>query len=104
MNGGPVLVIAPHALDEVLGCGGTVARHARGGAKVDVLVLMGDGSGRDAARRTAAGRAAELLGARPPRFAGFPENRSDAIPLLELVGAVERALRELSPETVYVSP
>ncbi|MFI5020490.1 MAG: PIG-L deacetylase family protein [Alphaproteobacteria bacterium] len=104
MSGSPVLVIAPHALDEVLGCGGTVARDAGTGAKVDILVLMGDGSGRDAARRTAAGRAAELLGARPPRFAGFPENRSDTIPLLELVGAVERALRELSPETVYVSP
>ena len=24
----PVLIIAPHALDEALGCGGTIARHA----------------------------------------------------------------------------
>ena|ERR1700688_4276523 len=100
---GAVLVIAPHGLDEVLGCGGAMALHADAGCRVEVLVLMGDGSGRDGARRAAAGKAAELLGAAAPRFAGFPENRSDTVPLLELVGAVERTLRELSPETVYVS-
>jgi len=103
MAAGPVLVVAPHALDEVLGCGGAVAKAARAGARIDVLILMGDGSGRDAARRVAAGKAAQLLGARPPRFAGFPENRSDEVPLLELVGAVERAVRESAPTSVYVS-
>jgi len=103
MAPGPLLVIAPHGLDEVLGCGGAMARAAREGVGVDVLILMGDGSGRDGARRAAALRAAESLGARPPRFAGFPENRSDTVPLLELVGAVERAVRELAPATVYVS-
>ena len=103
MAAGAVLVLAPHGLDEVLGCGGAMALHAGAGSRVEVLVLMGDGSGRDAARRTAAGKAAALLGAAAPRFAGFPENRSDTVPLLELVGAVERTLRELAPETVYVS-
>ena len=98
-----VLVVAPHGLDEVLGCGGTVARHAGEGARVDILILMGDGTGRDAPRRVAAGKAARLLGAEAPRFAGFPENRSDTIPLLELVAAVEGVVRELRPATVYVS-
>ena len=103
MAAGAVLVIAPHGLDEVLGCGGAIALHADAGSRVEVLVLMGDGSGRDGARRAAAGKAAELLGGAAPRFAGFPENRSDTVPLLELVGAVEAALREAAPETVYVS-
>lgn len=98
-----VLVIAPHGLDEALGCGGAIARHADEGDKVHVLVLFGDGSGRDAARRRNASKAAEILGASAPRFAGFPENRSDTIPLLELVGAVERCASELKPEIVYVS-
>lgn len=103
MAGGTILVVAPHGLDEVLGCGGSIARHAKAGERVEILIVMGEGTGRDAARRVAAGRAAELLGARAPRFAGFPENRGDTIPLLELVAAVEGSARELSPETVYVS-
>lgn len=99
----PVLVIAPHALDEVLGCGGTIKLHTSAGRKVHVLVLCGDGTGLDGKRREAAGRAATLLGAEPPQFAGFPENRSDTIPLGEMVTAIERAVGGIKPATVYVS-
>src|SRR5947207_5681036 len=70
-----VLVVAAHALDEVLGCGGAMALHAAAGSAVHVLVLCGDGAGMDGRRRIAAGEAAALLGAQPPRFAGLPENR-----------------------------
>lgn len=103
MSTAPMLVIAAHALDEVLGCGGTMALHAASGAAVHVLVLCGDGSGVDAKRRRAAGEAAALLGAQPPRFAGLPENRSDTVALSEAVGAVERAVAELRPGAVYVT-
>jgi LmbE family N-acetylglucosaminyl deacetylase len=37
-----VVVLAPHMDDEVLGCGGTLARHVRAGARVTV-VFMTDG-------------------------------------------------------------
>lgn len=103
MPNGPVLVVAPHALDEVLGCGGTIALAAVAGRKVHVLVLCGDGTGRDGKRRAAAERSARLLGAEPPRFAGFPENASDTVPLGKVVEVIERAASELRPETVYVS-
>jgi LmbE family N-acetylglucosaminyl deacetylase len=98
-----VLVISPHGLDEALGCGGAMARHAAEGDAVHVLILFGDGTGRDAARRINAQKAAKILGAHPPRFAGFPENRSDTIPLIEIVGAIEKCASELKPEVVYVS-
>lgn len=99
----PVLVVAPHALDEVLGCGGAMALESTAGRKVHVLVLCGDGSGIDGKRRIAAAAAATLLGAEPPRFAGFPENRSDTIALGNIVEAVERLAGEIRPSTVYVS-
>jgi LmbE family N-acetylglucosaminyl deacetylase len=103
MAASPVLVIAPHALDEVLGCGGAIALHSASGTPVHVLVLCGDGSGLDGKRREAAAQAASILGANTPHFAGFPENRSDTIPLGDLVGAIERTVNELKPATVYVS-
>jgi LmbE family N-acetylglucosaminyl deacetylase len=98
-----VLVIAPHGLDEALGCGGTMARHADESDSVHVLILFGDGTGRDAARRINANNSAKILGAKPPRFAGFPENRSDTLPLLEVVGVIEKYVVELKPEVVYAS-
>ena len=33
-----ILVIAPHADDEVLGCGGTIAKHAHFGDSVHILI------------------------------------------------------------------
>lgn len=97
-----ILVICPHALDEVLGCGGTIATHAGLGDRVDILVLFGDGSGLDATRRIAAPEVAKILRSNPPRFVGFPENRSDTVPLVEVVGAVERAIAAIKPATLYV--
>lgn len=98
-----ILVIAPHGLDEALGCGGAMARHADEGDAVHVLILFGDGTGRDAARRVNAQKAAKILGANAPRFAGFPENRSDTVPLLDVVAAIERCAAEVKPNVVYVS-
>lgn len=97
-----VLVICPHAMDEALGCGGTMALHAEAGDRVATLVLFGDGSGMDGTRRVAAPAAAAVLGAAPPRFVGLPENRSDTLPLIEVIGAVERAVAELEPTIVYL--
>ena len=98
-----VLVVAPHGLDEALGCGGTMARHADEGDTVHTLVLFGNGTGRDAARRVNAAAAAGILGSAAPRFAGFPENRSDTLPLLDIVGAIERCVNEIKPQIVYIS-
>lgn len=99
----PVLVIAPHALDEVLGCAGVMALATNAGRQVHVLVLCGDGSGLDGKRRDAAAKAAILLGAAPPRFAGFPENKSDTVALGDIVSVIEKTSQELRSSTVYVS-
>jgi N-acetylglucosamine malate deacetylase 1 len=99
---GRILVVAPHAMDEVLGCGGTILRRHAGGAEIRALVLCGDGTGRDAERRANAAEAATRLGLPPYRFAGFPENRSDAVPLLDMVAAIEAEIVEFAPDTVLV--
>lgn len=89
-------------MDEVLGCGGTIARLSAEGMKVETLVLFGDGTGLDAARRPAGADAARILGSAPPRCAGFPENRGDTLALLDVVAAVERAITEIRPSEMYV--
>lgn len=105
-----VLVIAAHPDDEVLGCGGTIARHRADGDQVSLLFLAdgvgarGDTSARTAelpARRAAGDAAAELLGATAPIYLDFPDNRLDTVALLDLVQAVERVAAEIRPGRVY---
>ena len=96
------LVIAPHGMDEVLGCGGTMAGLAAAGYDVHTLVLFGDGSGRDAQRRLAGQAAASVLGTNAPSYSGFPENRGDTVPLAEVISAVERLIARLRPTEIFV--
>ncbi|MGF1609147.1 MAG: PIG-L deacetylase family protein [Kiloniellales bacterium] len=108
-----VLVVAAHPDDEVLGCGGTSARHAAAGDDVHVLVLAEGATSRDLARqatersaeisalRDAAAAAAETLGTRAPRFAGLPDNRLDGHDLLDVVKIVEAVVADLRPSIVY---
>jgi LmbE family N-acetylglucosaminyl deacetylase len=100
-----VLIVAAHPDDEVLGVGGTVARLAEAGARVHLLIVAEGGTGREAdhaaALRAAAGRAAHVLGARPPRFLGLPDQRLDTLPLIEVTRAIERVVAEVAPAAVY---
>src|SRR3546814_887113 len=98
-----ILVVAPHGLDEVLGCGGTVARLVTEGATAHLLVLNGDGTGRDEARRVVTRKVADMLGFASVTLGSFPENRSDTVALSELIGVVEGAVRDCAPSVVYVT-
>jgi LmbE family N-acetylglucosaminyl deacetylase len=102
-----VLAVVAHPDDEVLGCGGTLALHARRGDDVQVLTLTDGVSSRgsqpDAARRrrAAAARAAETLGVKRMTHRDFPDNALDSIPLLDLVQAVESITQAFRPHVVY---
>lgn len=60
---GPVLVVAPHPDDEILGCGGAIALHvARGDAVTVAMVTAGEVGGEAAARLAESRTAAAHLG------------------------------------------
>jgi N-acetylglucosamine malate deacetylase 1 len=103
-----VAVIAAHPDDEVLGCGGTLARHASLGDIVHILFLAdgvtsrgnADGSNSEV-RLQSAKLAAEILGAQPPSTLALPDNKLDALPLLEIVQGVEAFMADKKPTIVY---
>ncbi len=100
-----VLVIAAHPDDELLGCGGTVALHARAGDDVTSVIVCEGESLRYGPGGVGQGehirRAAETLGVQDVRTLGFPDQRLDTITLTEIITPLETVVREVEPEVVY---
>ncbi len=84
-------MLAAHADDETLGCGGTIAKLARAGWRVD-LVVVSDGvvtaRGHRQDNRPHAEAAAAALGVAPPRYLGFPDQHFDRVSMLDLSQAL----------------
>lgn len=102
-----VLIVAAHADDEVLGCGGTIARHVFEGDAVHV-VFMADGVGSRGAdrlgelkeRNQARDEALRVLGVAEWHALDFPDNRMDQVPLLDVVRKLESIIEKLQPKRV----
>lgn len=103
-----ILIVAAHADDEALGCGGTIARHVAEGDTV-FAVFMADGvSSRTQAvqddltnRNAAAEHAREILGIRENFYLGLPDNRLDSLHLIEVIEHLEPIVRRLQPNIIY---
>lgn len=109
-----ILVVAAHPDDEVLGCGGTIARHAEAGDQVNVLIVAEGATSRQKQRdRTqttlelsnlakAAQRAGEILGAKGVELLDLPDNRLDSLDRLDLIKEIEMRVARHQPQVVYV--
>lgn len=101
-----VLVVAAHPDDDVLGCGGYMARLAAEGAHVDVLLLSDGVTSRDVQpqavldRQESARAALTVLGVGAPHLEHFPDNAMDSVPLLDVARAVTERVESLEPDTL----
>jgi LmbE family N-acetylglucosaminyl deacetylase len=106
-----ILILVAHPDDEVLGCGGTIAKLTDQGANVHIAFLADGVFSRNGdiaaqndelkARRTAAQKACDILGVKSVFFGEFPDNRMDTIALLDITKAVEELIVEYKPEVVF---
>lgn len=104
-----VLVIAAHSDDEVLGCGGTIARHTAEGDQVHVIYMTDGVSSRDnqqnyldtQVRNDAALNACEILGIEKSYQFNFPDNQMDTVSLLSLTQAIEKIVSTYQPNIIY---
>ena len=106
-----ILILVAHPDDEVLGCGGTIAKHAEIGANIHVAFLS-DGvlsrTGKNnrqldeiASRRLAAEKACDILGVNTLSFGDMPDNRMDSLALLDIVKVVEKLILDHEPNAIY---
>jgi N-acetylglucosamine malate deacetylase 1 len=102
-----VLIVAPHPDDEVLGCGGVMARHAANGDEVHVAVVTRghpDVFPAESVDRVRAElkEAHAVLGVRSVKYLDFPAPRLDTVPRHTVADAIAKLLKELQPHTMYV--
>lgn len=104
-----ILVVAAHPDDEMLGCGGTLARLKAQQCDVSI-VLLGEGptsrgEGQDPAvvrghADSSAMQAAKSLGITDVRHLSLPDNKFDSVPLLDIVQKIEKVKAEIEPDLI----
>jgi LmbE family N-acetylglucosaminyl deacetylase len=104
-----VLVISAHPDDEVIGAGGTLARHVAEGADVFWCIVTQGYSPPWPADVVATARrqvekVRQVLGIRQTFFCGFPTVKLNTIPHGELSSSLQKIVTEVRPEVVYLPP
>ena len=109
-----IFIVAAHPDDEVLGCGGTVARHADAGDQVQVLIVAEGATSRQEQRNRnqasdeisalaqAAQKVGAILGAKGVELLDLPDNRLDSLDRLDLIKQIELRIERHQPQVVYV--
>jgi len=94
-----ILVIAPHADDEVLGVGGTIQNHVEHGDMVTVLIVCDRESTHD--QKTYARQANTILGVDNVDWLGFPDEFVDNM-MRDLIKKIESVYDRVKPDVVYI--
>ncbi|WP_165725368.1 PIG-L family deacetylase [Pseudoalteromonas sp. SA25] len=102
-----VLVVVAHPDDEVLGCGGVIARHTSQGDKVVLCCMTNGVSAREnhheeLLKRQLAQKSASIeLGLFDVINFNFPDNQLDSVPLLTIVKSIETVMSKYRPTIIY---
>ena len=107
-----IVIIAAHPDDEVIGCGGSIAKWAKAGHEVHVVIMAEGATSRDQNRdrvarskeinslHKAARVASDILGATSLAMLDFPDNRMDSADKLDVIKAVETHINKIKPGMV----
>jgi len=122
-----VLVVVAHPDDEVLGMGGTIAKHSDKGDKVHVVYLTtGITSRRNSGHlnkvvyeideknqklmkkeidklKSDALKSCKILGVNTTSFYNFPDNELDSIPRLKIIKTIEKEIEKQKPDIIYTN-
>lgn len=105
-----ILIIAPHADDEVLGCGATMAKACAKGDEVFVLICTNASVGAPELFsaelikqiRNEAVTAHRLIGVKETFFLDFPAPALDQYPRYKMSNEISAIIKKIGADTVYI--
>lgn len=102
-----ILVIAPHPDDEVLGCGGIMAKYATEGHEVYVAVVTKGieplfSEEEDKIDKEQCLNAHKLLGVKKTFFLDLPAAMLDTVPRYKLNGDIAKVVNEVLPDEIFI--
>ena len=122
-----ILIVVAHPDDEVLGMGGTIAKHSSNGDKVSIIYLTtGITSRRNPGYSNKSSyeitnkdqklldeeikklkidalKSNKILGITNSLFCDFPDNELDSISRLEIIKVIEKQIEKINPDIVYTN-
>lgn len=104
-----VLIVAPHADDETLGCGGTILRYIKEGHEVHWLLVTGMkeefGFTREQIiiRNKEIDKVNKLYGFNSLNQLNFPPAALETVSKGKLIGAISKVVNEIKPDEVYTT-
>jgi len=108
-----ILIVVAHPDDEVLGCGGTIAKYIKNGSKAYCLFLGRGKSSRLEKEKNnivkkeqdilekEAQKAAKILGISKVFFENFPDQKYDTVSFLDIVKSIERVKNKIKPDIIF---
>jgi len=102
-----ILIIAPHPDDEVLGCGGTIAKYRKKGDEV-YLCIVTKAYTPDWSEEFLKNRPKEIeessriLGIKKTFFLDFPTVKLDTVPQKELNESILKVIKQINPQILYL--
>lgn len=101
-----ILIVAAHPDDEVLGMGGTIAKHSDNGDDLFVCILCEKVSARKVKPEhklflKQINASQKILGIKDKIFFDFPNIKMNSVPQIDIVQAIEKSIIKFKPEVVY---
>ena len=97
------MVIAPHPDDEILGCGGVMAKHIAKGDEVYVCVVTSSRVEKyKIMHENYARKVGEFMGVRDISFFGYPTVELSTVNDREFTGSFHDLVQKVRPEVVYI--
>ena len=105
-----ILILSPHADDEILGCGGFISKYSKENYQINVLILTNANKGapeiysaQDIDKiRNEAKQANKIIGTKKLFFENLPALNLNNYPIYKITNVMNKYIKDINPEIILI--